>query len=78
MAEKGITVSEILKETGLKRSTVEMRIHRLGIKPIVKEIRIIHEARYPDDTLKKIQAVKMGRPKKPAAEAPSKPRKPKP
>jgi len=75
MEEKGITISEIVKKTGLRRNTIEVRLHRLGIKPIVKEIRIIHEARYPDDTLKKIQSVKMGRPKKTAAEAPKKPRK---
>jgi hypothetical protein len=78
MEEKGITISEIVKKTGLRRNTVEVRLHRLGIKPIVKEIRIIHEARYPDDTLEKIEGIKMGRPKKPATEAPSKPRKPKP
>ena len=59
MTEKGITVSEIVKATGLRKNTVEVRIHRLGIKPLS------YEARYPDDTLEKVKAVKMGRPPKP-------------
>jgi hypothetical protein len=70
MAKEGITVSEIAKITKLRKNTVEVRIHRLGIKPIS------YEARYPLDTLEKVKAVKMGRPKKPASpEAPKKPRK---
>jgi len=58
MAEKGITISDIVKATGLRRNTIEVRIHRLGIKPIS------YEATYPEDTLEKIKAVKIGRPPK--------------
>ena len=54
MAGSGITVSEMVKATGLRKNTIEVRIHRLGIKPIS------YEARYPDDTLEKIQSVKRG------------------
>jgi len=43
----------------LKNFTTEVRMHRLGIKPLS------YEARYPIDPLEKIKAVKMGRPKKP-------------
>ena len=60
MAEKGITVSEMVKATGLRKNTIEVRIHRLGIKPIS------YEARYPDNTLERIQNVKRGGPKKEA------------
>jgi hypothetical protein len=56
--EEGITISEMVKETGLRRNTIEVRLHRLGIKPIS------YEARYSLDTLEKIKAVKIGRPKK--------------
>lgn len=62
MTDKGITISEIVKETGLRRNTIEVRLHRLGIKPLS------YEARYPSDTLEKIKAIKIGRPKKPAPE----------
>ena len=70
MTYEGITVSDIVEATGLRKHTVEVRIHRLGIKPLSDE------ARYPADTLEKVMTVKMGRPKKPASEAPQKPRKP--
>jgi hypothetical protein len=66
MAEEDITISEMVKATGLRRNTIEVRLHRLGIKPLS------YEARYPIDALDKIQAVKMGRPKKPASESPKK------
>ena len=59
MTEKGITISEIAEATGLRRNTIEVRLHRLGIKPIS------FEALYPDDTLKRFESVKRGRPKKP-------------
>ena len=63
MADEGITVSEMIEATGLRRNTIEVRIHRLGIKPLS------YEARYPSGTLEKIKAVKVGRPpKKPADE----------
>jgi len=58
MADEGITVSEMAKATGLRRNTIEVRLHRLGIKPLS------YEARYPSGTLEKITAVKMGRPPK--------------
>jgi len=66
MADEGITVSEIVKATGLRRNTIEVRLHRLGIKPLS------YEARYPTDTLDKIKAVKMGRPPKPKPAEPDK------
>jgi len=67
MAEnEGITISDMVKATGLRKNTIEVRIHRLGIKPLS------YEARYPSDTLDKIKAVRMGRPKKPVPEAPKK------
>lgn len=70
MTYEGITVSDMVKATRLLKHTIEVRIHRLGIKPLS------YEARYPADTLEKILAVKMGRPKKPvSSEAPKKPRK---
>jgi hypothetical protein len=69
MTNEGITISEMVKATGLRKNTIEVRIHRLGIKPLS------YEARYPADTLDKIQAVKIGRPKKPASGADKKPRK---
>jgi hypothetical protein len=66
MTYEGITVSDIAKATGLKRHTIEVRIHRLGIKPLS------YEARYPSDTLEKVKAVKMGRPKKTTSAKPLK------
>jgi hypothetical protein len=50
MTDKGITISEMVKETGLRRNTIEVRLHRLGIKPLS------YEARYPTDALEKIKA----------------------
>ena len=58
MADNGITISDMIEATGLRRNTIEVRLHRLGIKPLS------YEARYPSDTLEKIEAVKMGRPAK--------------
>jgi hypothetical protein len=58
MAKEGITVSEMVEATGLRKNTIEVRIHRLGIKPLS------YEALYPSDTLEKIRAAKRGRPPK--------------
>jgi predicted ArsR family transcriptional regulator len=62
---EGMTITEMAKKLGLPQRTVERRIQRAGIKPMSRE------AIYPNDTLKKISDVKMGRPKK--AAAPEKP-----
>jgi hypothetical protein len=51
MAKEGITISELVEATGLRKNTIEVRIHRLGIKPLS------YEAIYPPDTLEKIQSV---------------------
>jgi hypothetical protein len=59
MAKEGITVSEMVEATGLRKNTIEVRIHRLGVKPLS------YEALYPPDTLEKIKEVKRGRPTKP-------------
>jgi hypothetical protein len=66
MTDKGITISDMIKETRLRRNTIEVRLHRLGIKPLS------YEARYPTDALEKVKAVKMGRPKKSITETSSK------
>jgi hypothetical protein len=60
MTKDGITISEMVEATGLRKNTIEVRIHRLGIKPLT------YEALYPPDTLEKIREAKRGRPKKPA------------
>ncbi|MDR1325495.1 MAG: hypothetical protein LBK00_05615 [Treponema sp.] len=59
MAKEGITISELVEATGLRKNTIEVRIHRLGIKPLS------YEALYPPDTLDRIKDAKRGRPKKP-------------
>jgi len=59
MAEKGITLSELVKETGARRNTIVVRLHRLGIKPLS------YEAIYPKSALDAIRNVPgKGRPKK--------------
>jgi hypothetical protein len=58
MAKNGITISELVEATGLRKNTIEVRIHRLGIKPLS------YEALYPQDTLDRILATKRGRPAK--------------
>jgi hypothetical protein len=58
MTYEGITVSDLVKATGLRNNTIEVRIHRLGIKPLSDG------SVYPPDTLDKIKAVKRGRPPK--------------
>jgi hypothetical protein len=55
---KGVTISEMAKELGLNRHTVENRLIRAGIKPLT------YEALYPPDTLEKIREVSRGRPAK--------------
>jgi hypothetical protein len=64
----GYTVTELMEKSKKSRGAVESFISRHEIKPLS------YEARYPSDTLEKLLAVKMGRPKKPASEA-KKPRK---
>jgi hypothetical protein len=65
MPKEGITISELMDATGLRRNTIEVRLHRLGIKPLS------YEAIYPPDTLDKIQAITgPGRPKKPKPQEP--------
>jgi hypothetical protein len=56
---EGITISEMAKELGLPRHTVETRLIRAGIKPLT------YEALYSPDTLDKIREAKRGRPKNP-------------
>jgi hypothetical protein len=58
MPKEGITMSDLIKATGLKKGTISARLSRLGIKPLS------YEALYPPDTLEKIQEVKRGRPPK--------------
>jgi predicted ArsR family transcriptional regulator len=56
----GITISEIAKELGLKRHTVEQRLIKAGIKPLT------YEALYDPSALEVIsKAPGRGRPKKP-------------
>jgi hypothetical protein len=59
MPKEGVTISEMVEATGLRKNTIEVRIHRLGIKPLS------YEAIYPPDTLERIKEVKRGRPPKP-------------
>jgi hypothetical protein len=59
MPKTGITMSDLIKVTGLKKGTISARLSRLGIKPLS------YEAIYPPDTLDRILAVQRGRPKKP-------------
>jgi hypothetical protein len=76
---KGVTISEMAKELGLNRHTVENRLIRAGIKPLT------YEALYPPGTLEKIRDVPRGRPPKkpkpkdqdppPPKSPPKKPRK---
>jgi hypothetical protein len=59
MTVEGITISDLMKATGLRRNTIEVRIHRLGIEPLTNEVL------YPPDTLDKILNVPpRGRPAK--------------
>jgi hypothetical protein len=58
MKIEGLTISEMIEETGLRRNTIEVRLHRLGIRPITTEVL------YPPDTLERIKASKRGRPPK--------------
>jgi hypothetical protein len=58
MTIEGITISDMVKELGLPRHTIENRLSRAGIKPIVPEFL------YPPDTPDKIREAKVGRPPK--------------
>jgi hypothetical protein len=66
MAKDGITISELVEATGLRKNTIEVRIYRLGIKPLS------YEALYPPDTLERILVTRRGRPaKKPKDQEPA-------
>jgi predicted ArsR family transcriptional regulator len=56
---QGITISEMAKELGVKRHTVEQRLIRFGIKPLT------YEALYDPEVLETIKGSKRGRPAKP-------------
>jgi hypothetical protein len=60
MTIEGITISEMIERTGFTRHVLEMRLHRLNIKPVITEFL------YPIDTLNRILSDKRGRPPKPA------------
>jgi hypothetical protein len=65
----GYTMSEMADILGVPVKTVNMRLFRLGIKPITKD------AIYEKSTLKKIKDVPAkGRPRKAAGQEPAKPR----
>ena len=70
MEVKGWTLEELAKELKMSKNATQMRINREGIDPI------FNGSIYPPDTYKRIKDAKVGRPpKKPAPEAPKKPRK---
>jgi hypothetical protein len=69
MPETGLTMSDLIQATGLKKSTISSRLSRLGIKPLS------YEALYPPDTLERILTAKRGRPPKAKPETPDKPKK---
>jgi len=70
MPVEGYTVSELMEKTKKTRSAVESWISLHKIKPLS------YEARYPLEVLDLLLKAKVGRPaKKPAPEAPKKPRK---
>jgi hypothetical protein len=55
---QGITISEMAKELGVPRHTVETRLIRAGIKPLT------YEAIYDPAVLEAIKDAKRGRPPK--------------
>jgi hypothetical protein len=65
MTIEGITISEMIERTGFTRHVLEMRLHRLKIKPVINEFL------YPADTLDRILSVKRGR--RPSASKPDEP-----
>jgi predicted ArsR family transcriptional regulator len=65
MIDEGITVSELAEKLKTSRHAVEVRLSRLGIKPIS------YEARYPSDTYERLKSVKRGRPSKKTPAPPS-------
>jgi hypothetical protein len=66
MTIEGITISDMVKKLGLPRHTIENRLSRAGIKPVVPEFL------YPPDTIDKIREAKRGRPaKKPKDQEPA-------
>jgi hypothetical protein len=54
----GLTMSDMIEITGLKKGTIAARLSRLKIKPVS------YEAVYPHDTIARILSVKRGRPPK--------------
>ena len=59
MTIEGITISELMKETGKSRRAIETWISNHKIKPVIPEFL------YPLNTLDKIKEARRGRPKKP-------------
>ena len=58
MIIEGETISNMAKKLKVSRHTIEMRLSRAGIKPIISEFL------YPINTIEKIKDAKKGRPKK--------------
>jgi hypothetical protein len=63
------TVQDMAKNLDVTPKVVNMRLFRLGIKPLAKD------ALYPISTLNAIRDVTMGRPKKAVEPEPVKPKK---
>ena len=55
---EGYTVTELAKLLKVQEKTVNVRLFRLGIKPLTRK------ALYDKTVLNQLEAVKMGRPKK--------------
>jgi len=68
---EGFAVSQLAKLSNKTRHAVEEWLSNNGVKPVIPELL------YPPDTLDKLLAAKVGRPKKPTpAENPQNPQKP--
>jgi hypothetical protein len=63
------TVNEMADELQEKPNTIKQRLFQAGKTPVCKD------ALYDEDALETIRNIQMGRPKKPASEAPNEPRK---
>ena len=59
MTIKGITLSELVAETGKSRHAIEQWLFNHGIEPIFSG------SVYPPDTLDKLREARRGRPPKP-------------
>jgi len=70
MTIEGFTISELAERLEIPYRTVQKRLERAGIEPIITG------AIYPKSALKTLQETSTpGRPKKPTTEYPKKPRK---